>query len=584
MRTIVCRLATIFAALILLLPLTAWANGSKEQGTTKQAAAASGQSLPRNETLYIGGFQWGPPTNFNPISSNPAWPMGGNGGSNIQADGYVYETLFIYNILNGTYKPLLGKSMDWTSDTQLTIHLQPGTKWQDGTPLTAKDVVFTFDLAKKFSLGYSTFWDYVSSVTAPNDQTVQIDLKKANRGFVLQYIAYVYILPQHIWGPIAAKGQSALLQATNFDPVGSGPYKVKSHSAQQIVLEQTGDYWGSSIYGDPTPKYLVHPIFKSNDDGNLALKQGQLDWSQQFIPNVFNMKNVATWYNKRPYYVPGSIPFLFLNTKKPGLNNVLVRKAIAYAINYPLIPKVAVTGYSQTAESSVIIPTGVESKYFDKQNVEQYGWKYDPQKAIDILQNQLHATKGSDGIYVLPDGTKMSFTAETPYGWTDWMAALQVVSQSAKAAGIQINAKFPQAPIVTSNVQTGNFDLALWYVAGVGPASPWLRFQNVMDSKGVPAEGKTAYWDYGRFSSPQFETLLAKAAVATTEAEKKQLYAEMDKMFMQNVPAIPLMYRALDFYEFNTTHWTGFPTAANPMDSQPLWDISILRHVHPVSN
>lgn len=577
------RLAMLFAVLLLIVPFVAWAHGAKEKGSTSQAAAPSAQSYPRNETLYIGGWQWGPPSNFNPLSGNPAWPLGGNATTGMQGDGYIYETLFIYSILDGSYSPLLGKSMKWTTPMELTVHLQPGAKWQDGQPVTASDVVFTFDLAKKFSLSYSTFWDYVQSVTAPNKTTVQIKLKKENQGLVDQYVATVYILPKHIWAPIAAKGQSALLQATNFHPVGSGPYELKSYSPERIVLQKTDNYWGKSLYGMPVPKYLIHPIFKSNDDGNLALKQANVDWSQQFVPNVWKIKNVHTWYSKRPYYVPGSIPLLFFNTKKKGLDNVLVRKAIAYAINYPLIPITAVTGYSQTAEPSLIIPTGVESKYFDKANAQQYGWKYDTQKAISILKNQLHAKKNSQGIFVLPDGTKMSFTAETPYGWTDWMAALHVVSQSAKQAGIQIKVNFPQAPVVTNNVQTGNFDMALWYVAGVGPASPWLRFQNVMDSNGVPAEGKTAFWDYGRFKDPQAVTLLNEAAKATTVAQKKKDYAALDKIFMQNVPAVPLMYRALDFYEFNTTHWTGFPTAQDPKGLQPLWSIRILRVIHPKS-
>ncbi len=563
-------------ALFLLLPVLSWAGGTKEQ--TGAMTAPGG--LPRNETVYTGGFQWGPPTNFNPLSGNPAWPTGGDGSMGGNGVGFVYETLFMFNILDGNYAPLLGQSMEWTKPNQLTVTLQPGAMWQDGQPLTAKDVAFTFDLGKRFSLSYSPMWDYVSKVTAVDDQTVQIDLSKVNQGAVAQYVATIYVLPEHIWSKIADQGQQALLAETNFAPVGSGPYKIKTYSPQQVVLEKTSSYWGSSLYGLPAPKYVVHPIFKSNDDGNLALKQGDLDWSQQFVPNVWTIPNVKTWYDHKPYYVPGSIPMLVINTQKPGLNNPLVRRAIAYAINYPLIAQTAMSEYSIPAKSSLIIPTGYESKYYDQGNVEQYGWSYDPAKATDILQNQLQATKGPDGIYVLPDGTKLSFTVQTPYGWTDWMAACQVVSQSAKAVGIDISTKFPQAPEDISDVQTGNFDLGVFYVAGVGPASPWLRFQNIMDSRGVPPEGKTAFWDYGRFSDPAVAPLLDKAAAATTESQKKEYLGELDKLFMQQVPSIPLMYRPLVFYEFNTTHWTGFPTDSNPT-APPLFYISDLWHLQP---
>jgi len=241
----------------------------------------------------------------------------------------------LYNPVDGSNAPLLAKSMEWTTPTQLTVTLQPGAMWQDGQPLTADDVVFTFDLAKKFTLSYSPVWDNLSAVKAVDNQTVEFDLSKLNQGAVLQYVVTTYILPKHIWAPIADQGQQALLAETNFSPVGSGPYTLKSYSPQQIVLEKASSYWGSSLYGMPVPKYVVHPIFKSNDDGNLALKQGDLDWSQQFVPNVWTIPNVHTWYDKKPYYLPGSIPLMVINTQKPGLNNPLVRRAIAYSINYP---------------------------------------------------------------------------------------------------------------------------------------------------------------------------------------------------------------------------------------------------------
>ncbi len=542
-------------------------------------SVAVAQTLPRNQTLYIGGFQWGPPTNFNPLASSPAWPTGGDGSMNLQADGYLYETLFMFNIVDGSYEPLLGKSMSWTTPTQLTVKLQPGSQWQDGQPVTASDVVFSYELGKKFSTSYSGMWDYLASVQAPDPQTVVLNLNpsKPNPGLIEQYVSTVYILPQHIWQAVADKGQSALLQYENFQPVGSGTYKVMSHNPQQVVLQRFDNYWGKDLYGMPAPEYVVHPIFKSNDAGNLALKQGNLDWSQEFVPEVWTIKNAGTWYSQKPYYVPGSIPMLVINLQKPGLDNPLVRRALAYAINYPLIVETAVSNYSAPAKSSLILPTGVESKYFDAQQVEQDGWSYDPAKAKDILENQLHAKKGSDGVYVLPDGTKLSFTVETPYGWTDWMAALQVVSQSAKAVGIDVTTKFPQAPVVTTDVQTGNFDMACWYISGVGPASPWSRFRDMLDSRNVPPVGQNAFWDYNRYSNPKVAPLLDQAGAATSVAAKKAAYAQLDKIFMQDIPGIPLMYRALLFYEFNTSVWTGFPTAANPNHAQPLFNIDVLR-------
>lgn len=546
------------------------------------ASPALAQVLPRSETLYIAGFQWGPVTHFNPLAPNPPWPLGANGNPDQQGTGFLYETLFLYNVVTGEYEPLLGRTMNWVDPYTLRVELQPGTRWQDGQPLTSADVVFTFELAQRYALAYSSFWQYVTSIKAIDDRTVEITLDpaKPNRPLVNQYVAYVFILPQHIWGPVADQGRTALLQFENLNPVGSGPYRVQAYSAERIVLERLDSYWGESIYGMPVPRYLVHPIFRSNDAGNLALEQAQVDWSQQFVPRVWTIPNVKTWLDEEPYYVPGSIPLMIINVHRPGLDDVRVRRALAYSIDYALIARTAMSSYSEPARSSLILPTGVESRYFDLENVQQYGWTHDPDRAVEILEKELNARKGSDGIYVLPNGTRLSFTVQTPYGWTDWMAALEVVSQSARRVGIEVRTEFPQAPVVTTNVQNGTFDLVLWYVAQVSPASPWTRFRDVMDDRGVPPVGQQAFQDYGRFSHPEVASLLDRAASAGSDEELKRIYGELDRIFMENVPAIPLMYRPLLFYEFNTTHWTGFPTSDNPT-APPVFYISVLRSVRP---
>lgn len=546
------------------------------------AATVSAEGLPRNETLYIAGHQWGPPAHFNPLAPNPAWPTNGTGSTGPGGGGYIYEPLFLYNIVDGRFEPLLARDFEWVRADTMRIHLQPGTRWQDGRALTARDVVFTFDLARRFSLGYSSFWQHVASMTALDDRTVEIRLDPArpNRLLVEEYVATVFILPEHIWAPIADQGRTALFQFENLNPVGSGPYVVDSYSPERIVLRRFEDYWGKALYGMPAPRYLVHPIFKSNDAGNLALRQAEVDLSQQFVPQVWTLPNVKTWFPNEPYYIPGSIPLMIVNVHKKGLDRVQVRRALAYSIDYALIARTAMSRYSEPANSSLIIPTGVESRYFDRELVERYGWKYAPQRSVEILEKELGARKGPDGIYVLPDGTKLSFTVQTPYGWTDWMAALEVVSQSARQVGIEVRTEFPQAPVVTSNVQQGNFDLVLWYVSGVGPASPWTRFRDVMDDRGVAPIGEPTFQNYGRFSHPDVARLLDRAAQAGSAQELKQIYGELDRIFMENVPAIPLMYRPLQFYEFNETHWTGFPTAADPK-APPLFVISVLRVIRP---
>ncbi|HVO43583.1 MAG TPA: hypothetical protein VMT34_13210, partial [Aggregatilineales bacterium] len=152
----------------------------------------------------------------------------------------------------------------------------------------------------------------------------------------------------------------------------------------------------------------------------------------------------------------------------------------------------------------------------------------------------------------------------TPKGWTDWQTAINIVMQNGKAAGFDIQEDYPEAPVVTTKIHNGDFDLNLWYIAGAGPSSPWQRFRDMLDSRNVADFGKEAFWDFGRFSDPKVADLLDKAGAAADPTTVKDVYNQLDKIFMDNVVGIPLMYRPDLFYEFNQTYWTGFPTSDNP--------------------
>jgi len=550
--------------------LSAAACGTAQTGSSSgNASGSKGRAGAAGETLFVAGFQWGPISTLNPMSGGSiGWPVAA-GQSQL-----IYETLLRFNIIDGSLSPGLAKELKQTDDQTFDLPLQEGTKWSDGTDLTADDVAFTFGLGKTAAVNFSTVWQYVDSIKATDPRTVEFKLKKKpyNPIFVKNFIANTLIVPKTIWSKIAPDKISA---ETNLKPIGSGPFLLDKFDQTQVNLKRNENYWGNTAFGKPAMTTINHPIFKTNNDGDLKLESGEIDASQQFTAQIWKMweagKPVSTWMKKKPYHLPGNLPLLIFNLSKPGLSNVKVRQAIAYSINYPNIASTAMSDYSEPANASLIIPTGYESKFYDQASVESEGWKYDPAKAKDILENDLKAKKGSDGIYVLPDGTKLGgWKLITPTGWTDWNTACEVVAKSAKDVGIGINTEFPQAPQMISSLQNGNFDLAMYSYTGVNPASPWIRFRDAMDDRGVPAAGKTAFWNYNRFKNSEAAALLDTAAGAKSDADAKTAYSALDKIYRQNIPVVPLMYRPLEFYEFNETNWTNFPTEQNPY-APPMW-------------
>ncbi len=547
--------------------------------------------LPRSETLYVNGLQWGPPTSWNPLYGNPSWPLSGSGRN------LIYETQFMYNMITGEIEPLIGKSYKWTDSLTMVVNLRDDVHFQDGTPLTADDVVYTLKLGKKYSVGWSNLWLYMEDVKANGKYSYTIKLKadNPNRLVVTDMLVSVYVLPKHVWEKIEKDNDFDIKKIREFKndkPIGSGPYKLYSYSTEKIALIRDDNYWGKALFGKlPVPKYIVHPIFKSNDTGNLAFEKGEIDVSQQFVPQIWKMWEkglpIGTWFDHPPYYVPAMIPSLWFNLHKHPLDVPEVRRAIAYAINYPKIALLAMTKYSPTAQSSLVLPVGGEKKYFDEKLVKEYGWSYNPKKAIEILES-IGAKKGKDGIYVLKDGTRLGpFKVECPYGWTDWMVSLQIVAQSARKVGIDIQTYFPDTPVWSNDRMTGNFDMIMDTPApNALPSQPWSRFYAAMYSKDVPKIGEIAFRNWGRYKNEKADNLIEKIPSVKGEEAVKLLFRELDKIYMKDIPIIGLEYRPALFYEYNTTYWTGFPNEKNPYAPPQICTdgagIKALYHIKPV--
>lgn len=570
-----------------------------QHGALASAAAMTAANMPwlgnsaaaqldRKETLFTVGMQWGPPTNFSPIAptATTTYPVQ-------QSFAHMFEQLCMFNIVTGELEGLLASEFAFNDDnTEVTVTLNEGTAWADGTPLTSEDVAFSFSLPETVDgLQFSGLTRYISGVEAVDDRTVKLlcEAELNNPGMVRVYLQSVPILPKHIWEPLM-EGDEPITSVIDMEPVASGPYKLSQANAQQVVLERRDDYWGNDVHGQPAPKYLAHPIPSSNDDANLAFSRGDIDLSQNFMPQVWLLweeegQPAGTWFKEQPYHIPGAIPALQININRPGLDNKLVRRALAHAINYDQIAEKAMSRYSVPMKPSLIIPDGAEANIFNQEAADATGWKYDPAEATRILEEDLKATKGDDGIYVLEDGTRLGpWKVMCPYGWTDWMTALELVVQGGMAVGFDLATDFPEAPVRMTNQQNGDFDLSLHSYAGVSAAGPWQRLSDTLDSRGVPELGQTAFTNFNRFKSEEAEAILDQIPTEADPEKQKELYTQLDDIYRDEVPCIGLMYRPFQFFEYNENAWTGFPNAENdyapPMHSGA--GIRILSQIKPV--
>jgi peptide/nickel transport system substrate-binding protein len=540
---------------------TGGTGGETKPGIGNNGTYGKGRTGSTADSLLIAGFQWGAPATFNPLAPTAAWPAAAN------VMQIVYETLLRWNIATGEIQPGLAKEYKVDGTNSVTLTLQDGITFSDGSALTSKDVVASYELGKKNpGITVASFWQLADSIEATDDKTVvvKVNQKTKNVGNVLRMLTETYILPDAVFSKIA---DDKLPTEIMDKPIGTGPFTLDKADQTQVVLKRNDNYWGKTFYGGlPVMSQIIHPIFKSNEDGNIKFQAGELDIMQQFVSQIWKMweagKPVGTYLKEKPYYVPGSMPMLLMNTTKKGLDNPVVRKAIATAIDYASIAETAMSGYSDEVQPSLILPTGAEGKFFNAADAKANGWKYDAAAAEKLLTDA-GAKKGDDGTYVL-DGTRLGpWKLITPTGWTDWNASCEIIAKSLKAIGIDCSTNFPQQAETTQAIQGGTFDLAVWYVAGVNPATPWARFKDIMSQSEMQPLGKTTFANYGRWKNDEVEALLTEASQAVDDTAKKAAYDKLDALYRKEVPACPIMYRPDEFYEYNASNFYNFPDEKN---------------------
>ena len=186
---------------------------SQETSQSTEATNNGSSDLPRNETLYIGGMQWGSVNSWNIIGSN----------QNNIACGYgrpiMFETLYMYNVLNGDILPLLADGdYSWNEDqTELTVKIKSAAHWSDNTPVTAQDVVATWDISTTVgnSIG-NTYGAYIESEEAVDDSTLIIHSKVDDKGVPVNPLK---VLTYLVYAPVAQKAWIETVKArNNYDP------------------------------------------------------------------------------------------------------------------------------------------------------------------------------------------------------------------------------------------------------------------------------------------------------------------------------------------------------------------------------
>jgi peptide/nickel transport system substrate-binding protein len=545
------------AASLLTAVAACGASGSSGGGSGSSSAGPSGTLTISNEF----GSTW--TCQFNPYNPNfSTLPF-----------GPVYEPLaFVDNLESGKASPWLATSWLWSNgDKTLTFTIRKGVTWSDGKPFSAADVVFTYNLLKKYpALDLNSDWSFLSSVTQKGSDQVVMNFKTAGQADFYYVADQTAIVPEHIWSTIKNP-----VTYSDKNPIGTGAYTVSACTPENITYTANKHYY---LPGLPKVETVNYPAFLSNNAANAELADGQAQWGNQFIPSIqaaYTSKNS----NNKYWFPPTVNNEIFVNLKNPLLSNVAVREAMSYAIDRAKVSQNGEYGYEPPANQTGIV-TPTYSSWLDPSLTAKYDYSYNPAKAKQEL-TAAGFKLGSNGIFTSPSGQPLSFSIINIGDYSDWVASLQIVAQEFKAVGINLSVENLSSNAYDADLYTGKYQLGYSTESG-GPGPFYELRQWLLSSNSAPI-GQTASTNWERYSSPATDALLNEYPAASP-AQQHQIVDQLEQVMLTDLPVIPVT-ESVDWFEYNTGDFSGWSTQSDPY-AQPGPAITpdfgwVLMHLKP---
>jgi peptide/nickel transport system substrate-binding protein len=475
------------------------------------SGAAAGPAQPQRGGTAVVALGSDPDT-LN-LGITTSFPVGAVGAS-------LYNGL-IWVDPRGEIQPQLASSWTISPDgLQYTFQLRPNVRWHDGRPFTAADVKFTMEeVTGKYQGRFRRAFEQMDRITVVGPTTLVIRFKRPFAPFLrLLSVFDCPILPQHVYA-----GGDILRHPRNADPVGTGPFRFREWvRGDRIVLERNPDYV-DPVYLDR----LVFRVFPSPTLRVTALETGELDHISDFyLPktDVDRLRRNPAIRVRIGQPIP-SVGFVYLNTRRPPLNNVKVRQALAFAINRVQITQQAMAGLARPARGP--FGDGFRWAWSPAADFNRL-YPYNPERAAALL-DEAGFPRGAGG--ERPIRLRVVYDAAR----APLVAAAAIIQDNLRAVGIAAELVPVDAAVRIDRVyMRADFDLALeTYTSSGDPAIGYHRIY-------ATAPPRVPFVNASGYSNPAVDELLTRATEATSRAARARAYAEVSAILAADLPALML--------------------------------------------
>jgi ABC-type transport system substrate-binding protein len=514
------------------------------------------------------------PKTMNPILSNDSVSM--------TLDPLFYATLLYEDVGNLVLDPWLAESLMISDDKKnYTFTLRADAKWQDGTPITTDDVKFTFDTMMNPKVDAAPMRAYWQGVTLEVKDPRTFTFKVAEPQFdTLRSLGYFNPIQKKLFA-----SESDFNKAKGIlNPIGSGPYKLKSFSRdQKIELERIKDWWGNNVPSQARRFNADLMVFRILPEQNIEYERfikGELD-VLQFQPNnieTYVMKVKGTdkdkfgdkpgsgktlWATEVMNKSPRPYSFVAWNMKRPLFKSKKTRQALAHLADVKLISDKVYYGYMIQTTS----PFGSLSMNAD-QTLRQPGkmLSYDLKKALAILKEDGWAdTDGDNIIDKVIDGKKTPFKFELRFNSNNQSRGkvAQILKESFKRAGIEITVRAMEWNAHLADIDNRAFDAV---VMGWLP-TPYSNPRQIWHTDSEKEHGS----NYVSYSNPKVDELIPKANAETDLNKRAKLLQEIGRIIYDDQPYLFLFEPRSVVMAANSR--LKSPAWSMEYDVGPSWDI-----------
>jgi peptide/nickel transport system substrate-binding protein len=436
--------------------------------------------------------------------------------------GQIFEGLITMNNFTLKFEPCLATSWEISPDQlTYTFHLRHGVTWQDGAPLTADDVKYTYDRIqdpKVDDAPVRSYWGTIKSCEVLDPYTVRFTATE--RYFkTLEVIGGQSILPKHLLESAVDFNNAPFNRA----PVGTGPYKfVRWDTGSQVVLARNDHYWGTPNH------YLDRIVYRIIQEPYVAaslLKKGEIDLMDPVQPLQWTRElehsNSMSRLNRTVYDYP-AYTYLGFNLRDPKFQDVRVRHALDLLIpRDQILAQIYLNQYAKPTE-------GYDPPASPNYNHDIPITPYDPAQASALLQQAGWKLDPGDGL-LHQGGKTLSFTVLYPAGNTNSEKILEIIQESVRQAGIDLKLQRLEWVQLLAKLDDWDFEMALggWALDINGdPSQLWSSDQAKLKKSS----------NFIGYANPAADKLIAAGKLEYDDANRAVIYRQLQKIIHDDYP------------------------------------------------